>query len=87
MTAFELSAEFREGHVRYDFLGTLLAGWHAMRRHRRERRALVAISRLGPRLIRDMGFEPQQIYAALEGSWDEVDPAKLQRFLPRGGRI
>lgn len=87
MTTIELSAQFRKGRVRYDALGTLLAGWRAMRRHRQERRALVAISRLGPRLIRDMGFDPQQIREALEGSWNEIDPAILQRFLPWDKRI
>lgn len=87
MTAIELSAEFREGRTRYDFIGTLLAGLRAMRRHRRERQAIIAISRLDPRLISDMGFDPELMYEALDGSWDEIDPANFRRYLPRQARI
>ncbi|WP_159590804.1 hypothetical protein [Chelativorans xinjiangense] len=87
MSTTAISAKLRKERVRYDLLGTLLAGWRAMRLHRRERRAMVAISRLDPRLISDMGFDPELIYEALDGSWDEVDPARLLRHLPRKARI
>jgi hypothetical protein len=87
MTAIELSEEFRDGRARYDFMGTLLAGWRAMRRHRQRRREIVAISRHGPRLIRDMGFDPEEVYKVLDGSWDEVDPARLRSHFPRRERI
>lgn len=39
-----------------------------------ERRTLVRLSRLSPHLIRDMGIDPDDVYAALKGSWDEVGP-------------
>ncbi|MCT7375907.1 hypothetical protein [Chelativorans salis] len=87
MSTTAIFGEFRKGRVRYDFLGTLLAGWRAMRLHRRERRAIVAISRLDPRLISDMGFDPERIYEALDGSWDEVDPANFRLYLPMKARI
>ncbi|PRD40890.1 hypothetical protein C5748_24380 [Phyllobacterium phragmitis] len=87
MTTTTVSGEIREERVRYDFLGTLKAGWRAMRRHRQERRALVALSRLPPHVIRDMGCDPEQIYAALDGSWDEVDPGNFRNHLPRKERI
>ncbi|WP_163271471.1 hypothetical protein [Chelativorans alearense] len=87
MSTTAISEKFRQERVRYDFLGTLLVGWRAMRLHRRERRAMVAISRLDPRLISDMGFDPERIYEALDGSWDEVDPAGFLSHLPRKARI
>ncbi|MCT8999002.1 DUF1127 domain-containing protein [Chelativorans intermedius] len=87
MPTTAISARFQQKRVRYDVLGTLMAGWRAMRLHRQERRAIVEISRLDPRLIRDMGFDPEQIYEALDGSWDEVDPTGLGRLLPGGERI
>jgi len=87
MTAIELSASFRERPIRYDFLGTLIAGWQAMRRHRRERRELVALSRRAPHVIRDMGFDPEEVYAALNGSWDEIDPTRFHSYLPKKERV
>ena len=42
-----------------------------------EHRILVELSRRDPHLIRDMGFEPDAVYHAVDGSWDEV----------RGGRL
>ncbi|MBB2970329.1 hypothetical protein [Mesorhizobium sp. RMAD-H1] len=87
MTAIELSTRFRQKTDRYDFLGTLIAGWTAMRHHRQERREFVALSRLAPHVIRDMGFDPEEIYAALNGSWDEVDPARFHGYLPKKERV
>ncbi|WP_444728897.1 hypothetical protein [Neoaquamicrobium sediminum] len=46
------------------------------------------LSRLPVHVIRDMGFDPESVYAALDGSWDEVDPARPYRnHLPRNGRV
>lgn len=87
MQTIAISEDIRKTRIRYDFLGTLLAGWRAMRRHRQERRQLVALSRLGPRLIRDIGFDPEDIYRALDGSWDEVDPADFRIDLPRKEQV
>ncbi|MCW5697270.1 MAG: hypothetical protein KIS96_11140 [Bauldia sp.] len=36
-----------------------------------DRRTVSRLSRLDARLIRDMGFEPDMIYGAVEGSWDD----------------
>lgn len=52
------------------------------RRHA-ERRTVVQLSRLDPHLLRDMGFDPERIADALEGSWDEVDLARYLRRRPR----
>lgn len=87
MTAIELSEEFRQGRARYDILGTLIVGWRAMRRHRKERRLLITLSRLAPHVIRDIGLDPEQVYEALEGSWDEIDPANFRSKLPRKERV
>lgn len=83
MTVQVLAADFRERRVRYDYLGTLIAGWQAMREHRQQRRIVVALSRLGPHLIRDIGLDPELVYEVLDGTWDEIDPASLVRHLPR----
>ena len=44
--------------------GRLLA---SSKRHRAERRALLTLSRLDHRLLRDMGVDPQDVIAAFEG--------------------
>lgn len=87
MTTSELSKTFRGRGLHYRFLGTLLTRWHAMRCYRQERRVIVALSRLDPRLIRDMGFDPEQVYETLDGTWDEVDPADYRSLLPRKDRV
>lgn len=48
-----------------------------------ERRLLVRLSRLDPHVMRDMGFDPELIAEALEGTWDEMD---LARYLRRGSQ-
>ena len=44
---------------------------------RRQHRTLVALSRMRPERLRDMGFEPAAIYAAVRGTWDEVPDTRL----------
>ena len=84
MSAVELPRHAFADGARYDLWGTLRAGWRAVLRHREERRIVVALSRKPPRLLRDMGMDPEQVYAALDGSWDEVDPASRRSGdLPR----
>lgn len=87
MTATDIPFGLRIGTSRYDFLGALGAGWQAFRQRRRERRDLVRISRLGPRIIRDIGLDPEEVYEALDGSWDEVEPIRFWRLLPRTTRV
>jgi hypothetical protein len=58
-------------------LATVANGWAAFRRRRFERASIVRISRMDPHLIRDMGFEPEAIYAALDGTWEELDPGRF----------
>lgn len=86
MGALELTTPFPIENKRYDFRGAVIAGWRAFRQHRAERRTLVALSRMGPHMIRDLGFDPEQVYAALDGSWDEVDPSSFGGALPRRAR-
>lgn len=87
MTTLDLPAGLRLDGVRYDFLGAVAAGWTAFRQRRQERRALVAISRLGPHAIRDIGLDPEKVYEALDGSWDEVEPLRFRWLLPRTSRV
>ncbi|HEV7278027.1 MAG TPA: hypothetical protein VGN80_17235 [Devosiaceae bacterium] len=53
------------------FLQNALRDWQ-------ERRAMVRISRLSPHLIRDMGFDPDCLYDALDGTWDEICPGRYR---------
>lgn len=85
--ALKTRYEAANARVRYDLLGALQAGWHAFLERRRERRLLVEISRLPPHMILDMGLDPELVYEALDGSWDEVDPSSWQGLLPRRARI
>lgn len=50
----------------------MIGVWRKIRSRYEMRRDLVHLSRLSPRLIRDAGLDPERIYAALDGSWDEV---------------
>lgn len=81
------SAEFRESPARLDFLGAVHAGWRAFLLGRRQRRDIVAVSRLPPHVIRDMGYDPEQIYYQLKGSWDELDPVTFRMLLPKDAHV
>jgi hypothetical protein len=61
--------------------------WKAWRERRRSARALLVLARRDPRLIRDMGLDPEAIRAALEGSWDDMRPADAREHLPHASRI
>lgn len=49
------------------FFAVLQRLWAGFRRRRAERRAIISLSRLDERLLRDMGIEPQDVTAALNG--------------------
>jgi uncharacterized protein YjiS (DUF1127 family) len=68
-----------ESPVHTGFFAQLLEAWQAYVRQIEEHRTIVKLSRLDPHLIRDMGFEPADIYAALDGTWDE----DARRAFPR----
>lgn len=86
MTAIVVSSHPADlGPYRSDLAATLLVGWRAMRRHRENHRALVELSRKPPRLLRDMGLDPERLYEMLDGTPDEVGPAYLSRLLRGSG--
>jgi uncharacterized protein YjiS (DUF1127 family) len=87
MATLNIALRIPGERVRYDFIGALQAAWQAYAERRRERRMLIEISRLAPHVIRDMGLEPELVYEALDGSWDEVDPSSWRGLLPRRARI
>jgi uncharacterized protein YjiS (DUF1127 family) len=62
-----------------DVSAALARLWRRTARRVEERRTLLRLSRLSPHVVRDMGFEPELIAEALEGSWDEVDLARYLR--------
>ena len=51
--------------------------WAYLRR-RAERRLFQRLSRLPPHVIRDAGFEPDAVYDAVQGTWDEVAPGRYR---------
>jgi hypothetical protein len=74
MTTIELNhANHSETTERQNLLVVLHDAFRAYVERRKWHRTVVRMSRLQPHLIRDMGFEPEAIYAAVEGGWDEVD--------------
>jgi uncharacterized protein YjiS (DUF1127 family) len=80
MTTIDVFEETRkEPPARTGFFVQLRQGWRAYVHRFEERRIIVKLSRKDGRLLRDMGFEPEDIYAALDGTWDQVP----RRLLPR----
>lgn len=87
MTALEFSIRLYQRRARTDWLKALSAAWRAFRDLRQDRRTIVTLSRLDPRLIRDAGFDPDLIYEALDGTWDEIEPGRFQNRLPGRDRL
>ena len=58
-------------------LRALLASWWAARA---QRRLIARLSRLSPRRLRDLGYNPADIYRAVEGTWDEVTADRFRRL-------
>jgi uncharacterized protein YjiS (DUF1127 family) len=54
------------------FFAPLVEAWQAFRRRFEERQIIVKLSRKDAHLLRDMGFDPDEIYDAVHNSWDEV---------------
>ena len=61
------------GASRRALLEALRAAWQRHLRRRADRLALQHAGRLGPRLLADMGFDPELVRAA-QGGWDELRP-------------
>ena len=68
MTTMDVTSGFPTQPIWQDLVGAQIAGWQTFLRRREEHRRVAAISRLGPRLIRDMGLDPERIHEALEGT-------------------
>lgn len=56
--------------------------WRNALARRRHRRLLRQLGRLSPRLIADMGFDPDEVLGAAENSWDEWHPDRMLRSAP-----
>ncbi|MCG8510814.1 MAG: hypothetical protein MI741_16445 [Rhodospirillales bacterium] len=87
MTALEFCDRLYARRARIDWLKALSNAWRAFLSRRRDRRTIVTLSRLDPRHIRDAGFDPDLIYEALDGSWDEVEPGRFHNRLPGRDRL
>jgi uncharacterized protein YjiS (DUF1127 family) len=62
--------------ARTSVFAPFVEAWRTFRRRIEEHRVLVSLSRKNPRLLRDMGFEPDEIYDTVRNTWDEVPPAR-----------
>ncbi len=58
-------------------LSAFFAHWWTART---ERRQIARLSRLSPRMLRDLGYHPADIYRAVEGTWDEVTIDRFRRL-------
>ena len=76
MTTMIVNTEgFRDRPAAPAHFDGLRAGLRALLRRREDRRALERLWRLGPRLVRDAGLDPDQVRAAVGGGWDDLLPA------------
>jgi uncharacterized protein YjiS (DUF1127 family) len=69
--------------VRFDLLGAPARLWHSLARKVQERRTLHKLYQLDARLLRDMGFDPDAIYEAYEGSIGATFGDSLREILKR----
>jgi uncharacterized protein YjiS (DUF1127 family) len=67
MATTDLAGRLRRRPARHGVADAVRDLWAAFLHRREERRTLVALSRLGPRAMRDMGLDPEQVYEALGG--------------------
>ncbi len=50
--------------------------FQAYLRWRRQRRTLACVSRLSEHLMRDAGLDPEDVYDAVPGRWEEAHPGR-----------
>ena len=75
----ETAHQDAQGHripSRTSLFAPLVEAFAAYRRRIEEHRIIVGLSRHDAHLLRDMGFEPDEIYDAVRDSWDEVPDAR-----------
>ena len=70
-TAHE-DAHSRRIRARTSLFAPIVQAFAAYRRRIEEHRIIVGLSRHDAHLLRDMGFEPDEIYDAVHDSWEEV---------------
>jgi uncharacterized protein YjiS (DUF1127 family) len=80
MATTVIAERFRGQFLVSRFLDSLRTGWHGFLRRREERRALLQIWRLGPRLVRDAGLDRDAVGAAVGGGWEGLRPGGLLRL-------
>lgn len=86
-TMFDIRRERSDYGVLSALGAAFASGIAAFRDRRSERALMVELSRRSPRLLADMGLDAEAVYATLDGTWDEVDPARWRRDLPRASKI
>lgn len=56
-------------------LSAIGAAYGRALQRQRDRRLIAELSRRNPRVLADMGFDPDAIYAAVESTWDAAPAA------------
>lgn len=74
MSTIEISAAYARKSHNSGLLAPVGAFFAALARRMEERRVILTLSRMSPRRLEDIGFDPAAVYGAVEGTWDEVDP-------------
>ena len=75
MMTIEAKMTGRLCHTPPSLYNALRAAWRAYAAVRRQRRVMFALSKKSPRVLRDMGFDPEAVYQFCGHNWDKLDPA------------
>jgi uncharacterized protein YjiS (DUF1127 family) len=63
-----------------DIAFAIQIGWRAWRHRRQLRRQMARLARLGPRLLTNIGCDPEAVQAALASHWDDPIRARFTSF-------
>jgi len=80
MTTMEMQHSLLRPATRIGIVSFVMTAFRGWRSASEDQRALRRLARMSPRLLRDMGFDPAEIYGAVDGTWDEVTPGTYRRL-------
>ena len=73
MSSLAGSAYVNEAPAKSGILAALIGIWSEVVRRHHTRQTIARISRLNPRLIRDIGFDPEPVDDIVERTWAQVE--------------
>jgi uncharacterized protein YjiS (DUF1127 family) len=79
MAHIESIAYAEHQSVESSVVSRLKAAWNRYLQARQDRHLIAKLSRLDQHLVEDMGLDPERIYAAVDGTWDEVRRSEFPR--------